>query len=217
MILWEVSEGKLPKFQETMFKGKQNLSLKGAMLSRVGTEHLSKYVGKTWGSDAENSLPEVIAQWLRADREKLFNQNQAMWGSWAMSWRADDAEALIAKDKQLTVSWSSLFPRFQYTAEVMLCYMSPLDIWHYVHSAVHFYDHLFMLCTFTCNISKLLHFTMCLPFSSPSRHFFFSEQDPMANILPHLETFGDQRASWLPGVNLLKWTFLNDRVNRLFL
>lgn len=38
-----------------------------------------------------------------ADRQKLFHQNQAVWGSWAMSWRADDAEALIAKDKQLTL------------------------------------------------------------------------------------------------------------------
>lgn len=62
-----------------MFKGKQNLSLKGAMLSRVGTEHLSKYVGKTGGSDAENSLPEVIAQWLRGrQRESLQSESSSV-------------------------------------------------------------------------------------------------------------------------------------------
>lgn len=57
MILWKVSEGKIPKIQERMFKRYQNLPLKRAMWSRVETEHLSKYVGKTWDSDAENSLP----------------------------------------------------------------------------------------------------------------------------------------------------------------
>lgn len=154
-----------------------------------------------------------------ADREKVFNQHQAVWGSWAMSWRADDPEALIAKDKQLTLLFDTGCSLGSNTLLKWCCVICLIfEIMYAVLSTALSTSMTICLCSvLLCSISPNFFTSPCVFHFLPPPDIFFSEHDPIANILPHLETFGDRRAFWLPGVSLLKWTFLNDIVNRLFL